>query len=275
MSERKIPYVGVSGVVNPAQQAEIHLEAGFDMRENGRRIGFGVKATHTPQWLDQPDEFGPKWYPVGSGDFQKALLNMSSSYNIAQMYLDPETLRTDPTYGQRFVEKVMQRGARHLDAIQFDMLPFDKDGADLSGSIAAVGPLDLIVQAHSRIMQNGPQATLEMIKRLTDEIEYVLFDASHGTGKTLDVEALKPFLDAAYNDPDFADFGTNFAIAGGLDAETVAAYLPELVREFPELSWDAEAKLHDRIQDGGDGSLNMPRVHQYMLSSIRALYGES
>jgi hypothetical protein len=257
--------------VRRAQQAEIKLEAGWSMRDLGRRIAFGVKATHTPQWLDKPNDYGTQWYPVGDIGMRGVLTPGIGSYNVAQMYLKPDILREAPQYGPTFVEKIQRRAGSYLDAIQFDMLPFDDPDADLRDTLRAVGALDLIVQCHARAMSQGPTRAIEMLKRLSDEIDYVLFDASHGTGKTLDTDALLPFLEAAYNDPDFAAFGTNFGIAGGLDGPTVESALPAVVAQFPEVSWDAEGKLHDKIEDGGDGSLNMHRVHQYMLSSVRVL----
>lgn len=271
MSERNPPYVGVSGVVRQAQQAEVRLGAAWEMRELGRRIAFGVKATHTPQWLNQPNEYGQLWYPVGDIGLRKVLAPSPGSYNVAQMYLKPSVLSEDPSYGPAFVERIRGRAGGYLDAIQFDMLPFDDVDANLRDTLLAVDSMDLIVQCHARAMSQGPKKAVELLKRLSDEIEYVLFDASHGTGKTLDVEALLPFLEAAYSDPDLAGYGTNFGLAGGLDAATVEAALPGVLRRFPEVSWDAEGKLHDRIEDGGDGALNMPRVQQYMSSSIRVL----
>ena len=80
------------------------------------------------------------------------------------------------------------------------------------------------------------------------------------------------FLEAAYSDRDFQAMGTNFGIAGGLHGENVAELLDEVLVDFPEVSWDAEGRLHNKIpSEGGDGSLNLEETKKYLQASIDVL----
>lgn len=54
---------------------------------------------------------------------------------VAQMYLDPATIHDDPSYPERFVERVMVRGQDWLTHIQFDMLPFHDRGRRIGANL--------------------------------------------------------------------------------------------------------------------------------------------
>ena len=274
MVHRNQPYVGVSGVVNPEQQRELVEVAQYELHATARRLALGVKATHKPQYEDVENKYGPLWYPVGN-DIIKALDHRVQTYNIAQTYLEPEFIENDPDYPRAFMGKLNARMRDYLDAVQIDLLRFDTDPEryqHVFRAMAATG-MQTIVQCHGYAMEEGPKSALDKLKRLVGEREigFVLFDASHGRGQEMNPEALLPFIEAAYNDRDLAHKMTNFGVAGGLHAGNLEELLPKLLREFPELSWDAEGRLHDSIADGGDGSLNMDRTKQYLVRSAALL----
>lgn len=268
-----MPYVGVSGVVSKEQQNElidISVTSGLPAH---RRLLLGVKATHKTQYLDVTNKYGTQWYPVGQDAFNDALSpDTLSTYNVAQLYLEPEFIRKDPRYPSEFIQKIAKRGARVLDALQFDMLPYHENPQLWSHTIDTVRSLDLgvIIQSHAGAMEKGPERAVEDLVRLSDfsGIDFVLFDASHGTGKEMDSDTLKYFLEAAYSDPELEDKGTNFGIAGGLDEYTVQTHLPAILKDFPDISWDAEGRLHAR---DGVGALDMNKVKQYLGTSAWAL----
>lgn len=288
MADReKLPYVGISGVTGALQQRTTEL-LWDTLRIPDRRLLLGVKAVHNTQWLDRPNKYGTSWYPVGADDFADALLPRGESYGVAQMYLDPDTIAENPDYPTAFVDRVMERGRRWLNAIQFDMLPYDQTDAaqwrELFDHIHE-HKLDVIVQCHKRAMAAGPEAAIERIKSL-GKVDYVLFDASHGKGVEMDPEALLPFLEAAHHDRTLSGNRTSFGVAGGLSEERVRRHLPRIVSAFPDTSWDAEGKLHPTpVQlvnsDTGrevwsvasKGALNTGLGWQYMQASADVLRG--
>lgn len=268
MSIEKSPYVGVSGVVNIDQEHELLDVWQEDATVSHKRnILLGVKAVHKTQWLDIENKYGPGWYPVGDVRFANAVLGGHDGViNAAQIYLDPEAIGTDATYAERFVDRIQERGHLWLDALQFDMLPYDigetapwqKLIEDIHSNNKAV-----LIQCHKRAMSVGPRRAIERIKSL-GLLDYVLFDASHGTGKEMDVDDLLRFLDQANNDATLSGNGTLYGVAGGLDAESVQAVLPQIVEKFPDTSWDAEGRLHHQASDR---SIDMSFARQYLRAS--------
>lgn len=271
MSERREPYVGVSGVVNPEQQIRIINSGDISGLNQFRRLAIGIKAVHKTQYLDIPNKYGENWYPVGEEAFQSSVaVDETRTYNVAQMYLEPEAITADGCYPEKFVEKIKQRGVAILNAIQFDLLPYQENPKLWSHFIELTrdDKTEIIVQAHREAMEKGPKRAIEDLKCLSDmaPIDYVLFDASHGAGKEMNSDALALFLEAAYESNDLADRGTNFGVAGGLDAANVDKHIRQLVSNFPELSWDAEGKLHQ----SDDGALDILAVRDYLYASAQA-----
>lgn len=264
---RNSPYVGVSGLVNRQQQHELQDYAAEVLTSRTDAMLFlGAKAVHKTQWLDIENKYGSAWYPVGEESFSN--LMDAGSDAVAQVYLEPEVLADDPNYGTEFIRRIKRRGRNWLNLVQFDLLPFQQ-GPEALGYLIheAKRSQDLqeyqvIVQCHAAAMNEGAKPAIEKLKRLSpDEIDWVLFDASHGKGLELNPDALKPFLDAAFSDPDMAHVG--IGVAGGLDATAVERHLPSLLRDFPNLSWDAEGRLHRTA----DGSLDMAATRQYLRTS--------
>lgn len=273
MLYRNHPYVGVSGVVNHEQQRELTtLAHGYDLSPK-RRLLLGVKATHKTQYLDVPNRYGEEWYPVGESVFSNAFSEDEwATYNVAQVYLEPEWVRHDSYYPDEFVQKLIRRGGVVLHALQFDMLPYNEDPSYWAGFIDRVKDTNkgVIIQSHAAAMSKGPEKAVEDLVRLSERssLDFVLFDASHGTGKEMDTDRLKYFLDAAYANSDLKARDTNFGIAGGLDEFTVKKHLPHVVKDFPEISWDAEGRLHAR---DGVGRLDMEKTRDYLFASARVL----
>jgi hypothetical protein len=284
----KLPYIGISGANGDIQQRTLELLWDTYHLHDQRRLLLGVKAVHKTQWLDTPNKYGSSWYPVGEEAFSKALLRSGESYGVAQMYLDPESIAGDRDYPRAFVDRIVDRGRRWLNAIQFDMLPYNQtDPAQWHGLFEHIHGygIDVILQCHKRAMEAGPAGAIEHIKSL-GPIDYVLFDASHGKGVEMDPEALLPFLDVAHSDRTLAGDHTSFGVAGGLSAERVRQHLPRLAGAFPDISWDAEGKLHPTPQltrdpDSGEdvwsvaneGAVNTGFAWQYMQASADVIRG--
>jgi phosphoribosylanthranilate isomerase len=285
--ESRASYIGVSGVVDQDQQRSLeHLARHYKLTDPeatrsdsrlSRSIALGVKAVHNTQWLDRPNKYGPSWYPVGATSFARAVhaSTPDETLNVAQVYMDPTTIAADPTYADAFIEQILERGEAWVDALQFDMLPYHDDtlSTDWPALMERIhqrtnNRVETILQCHSPAMSRGPKAAVERLKKFGSTVDRVLFDASHGTGREMNGASLRTFLDAAYSDRDLA--ATSFGIAGGLNTERVQKHLPAIVRQFPDISWDAEGQLHKPFGEL-DRGLDMDKVRGYLAASAKVL----
>ncbi len=278
MTERSEPYVGASGVVNQAEQRELQTNFWWAWRPDGycadRRLALGVKAVHKTQYLDIANKYGKEWYPVGEEAFAGALdgdsLRSRNHLGVAQVCFDEE-LVGDAGYRREFVERICRRGKAWLNALQFDMLPWHIDEAMLPfiEEVKSTTRHTVILQAHGESMRMF--SPTEMAKRLgqyATSLDYVLFDASHGKGERMNPEALRPFIEAAYESSELA--GVGIGVAGGLNTQVVREDLPPLVRLYPNLSWDAEGQLHPVCVDG-TRPIDMKIAKEYLEASSSVL----
>lgn len=268
---RPKPYVGVSGVVNPEQQAVLR-RAALPLEKVGRSLAIGVKAVRKTQWHDTENKYGAEWYPVGEAISGCVVASDDRELRVAQIFLDQKEARqcSEENYEKCFIDKLLGRAGLSLNGIQFDMLPWDSEWhGGVLGHIRKSQPdYKIILQAHKAQMeQHGPSELIDRLKPYACNglVDYVLFDASHGTGTELDIETLKRFVDEAYTRTNLG-----VGIAGGLDAGVVARQLPAILKNYPDLSFDAEGKLHINPDDD-DRSLNLCTARDYLLASAEAI----
>lgn len=261
MTERATPYVGISGVVNPEQQET--LAAAFEasgLRTYGRQLMLGVKAVHKTQWLDIGNKYGREWFPVGPEEFGSALDRKRDTFNVAQMFYEPD-MTHDPAYREAFLRRIADR-AEWLDGVQFDMLPWhdEERTLDVLAIVKSIGK-KVLLQCHGDTMNAlGPNGTIQRLAPYAPSIDYLLFDSSHGKGVEMNPDALLPFVDAAYESSGFEHVGVG--IAGGLSAQTVENLLPAVAREFPGISIDTEGKVHP-VQSDGTRPVSLQESHRY------------
>jgi hypothetical protein len=269
MSERAPAYVGVSGVVSPEQQATLTETFRECFDPSSRVLALGVKATHKTQFLDVENKYGAEWYPVGD-QLSQVLVADSDQLQVAQVFIDPE-LAADPAYRSKFMERISDRGAPWLSAVQFDMLPWHSDPT-LPGFIEEAKEetdVKVLLQAHSGILETHTPE--QLARKLNDyATDYVLLDSSHGKGVRLDLNRLRPYIDALYSSPALDHVGVG--IAGGLNAKVVAEELPRIVADYPDLSWDAEGQLHS-INLDGKRPLDIAKTTEYLRASSDVLKG--
>jgi hypothetical protein len=274
MNERlKQPYVGVSGVVSSEIQASLEdIAAESGLHEKGRLLALGVKAVHKTQFLDIENKYGKEWYPVGEEAFNNALRHDNPNTNtiaVAQAYLDIEHVDSEE-YREKFLGRIVERGQPWLQAIQFDMLPWHANRETLKFlERVKEQDVEVFLQAHKNAMDElGPDGVVRQLGHYAHIIDYLLFDSSHGTGQRLDTAALRPFVAEAYDKLNLSQ--TGIALAGGLHGTVVREDLPELVAQFPNLSWDAEGQLHPTNQDG-KRPLDLAVVEDYLRASSEIL----
>lgn len=285
-TERPRPYVGVSGVANyenrqPSglvirEPQDLFVEAyahNVGLFETDRLLALGVKATHKTQFQDKENKYGRDWYPVGEEGLANALRHSKANPNtlaVAQTYLDINHVQNSE-YRRVFVNHIVERGRAWIQAIQFDMLPWhdNDDMLEFLGEVKEDYDVKILLQCYGRAMEElGPKDAVQKLGRHAASIDYVLFDASHGTGKRMDAGKLDGFLDEAYSSDALA--GVGFAVAGGLNASAVREDLPALLEKYPDLSWDAEGQLHP-LNNAGKRPLQMDYVRDYLQASVDSI----
>lgn len=269
----KQPYVGVSGVTSPEVQATLEVTAEqVGLASKGRALALGVKAVHKTQFLDVENKYGKEWYPVGETAFTNALRHNKpnpATIAVAQTYLDVDYVG-NKQYREWFLKRIVKRGQPWLQAIQFDMLPWhnNKDMWEFLENVKECD-VEIFLQAHKNAMETlGPKGSVELLGEHAHLVDYVLFDSSHGTGTRLNVAALTPFIYEAHNQLDLTQ--TGIAIAGGLNGQIVREDLPQLVGEYPNLSWDAEGQLHP-VNEHGKRPLDILKTRDYLQASADIL----
>ena len=271
MSELVKPYIGVSGVVSREQ--ELRLINAFEASglSETRVLALGIKAVHNTQFIDRENKYGRDWYPVGEKEFTHPVNNMTdTTFGVAQIYLDPDYLDSK-TYRDEFMNRIATRGRFWLEAFQFDMLPWHQDDTlfEFINSMKQRYDKKIILQCHENAMMTlGPDNLAAVLDEHAELLDYILLDTSHGKGRPLDPSYLRPFLDACYESLPLDRLGVG--VAGGLDAKLILSELSELAAEFPDLSWDAEGKLHPARHDG-TRPLDMQVAEEYFEASARVL----
>lgn len=266
MAERAQSYIGVSGVDAPDIQTrliELFDDAGLRSR---RELMVGVKALHKGQWLDLPGRRGLGWDVTGEA-FRGCVEHSAKSVNVAQAYFDIDQVG-DPSYRNAFLQRIFDRGSTWIDGIQFDSYPWHENSALMQflEQTKRQHPEALIyLQCHQWSMNtHTPKRMAQRLGAHAHAIDYLLFDASHGKGITLDTERLVPYIDEIYSYDALGHVGV--ALAGGLCAETVREHLPSVVERYPDISWDAEGKLHPKHKDG-TMPLDLATVGRYFAAS--------
>jgi len=232
----------------------------------------GIKATHKTQFLDIENKYGRDWYPVGD-EIKNTISprqNRNNSLYIIQAYLDINHVE-DSEYRDRFSDTVFKRSKNWVNGIQFDMLPWHTHPAMIQFLEKLKSKYDtkVFLQCHKNAMEMlGPKGVVEKLKQYTHTIDYVLFDSSHGTGTKLDTDKLRHFLTESYNTESLDAVG--FAIAGGLNSEIVEKELPNITKDFPDISWDAEGQLHTEL-DNYTRPLNIEITKDYLKESSKII----
>lgn len=275
MTERPKPYIGVSGVVGVEQQRTIEeqfIQQGLPDR--GRRLFHGIKAVHKTQYLDIENKYGPEWYPVGEDSFRyncSPSLDTNEVACIAQVYLDPEYIE-DADYRTEFVQRILKRG-QYLNGLQFDMLPWDSNDSMqrfLEDIKSARPDIMVLLQCHGNAMRLlGPKGATNKLGAYANVLDYVLFDSSEGRGIRMSPKSLEPFIYEAHSSSYLDHIG--LAVAGGLDELAVREFMPPIVGKYPNISWDAEGRLHP-VNAAGKRPLDMSLVDSYFASSSEVLH---
>ncbi|MDP2629601.1 MAG: hypothetical protein Q8P45_02780 [Candidatus Harrisonbacteria bacterium] len=227
------PYIGICDVAS-AQQARLLAEqfAGYKkyfsaLRE--RRLMLGLMMSYkTLNGLET------KWAKV-----------FPPKEKIAGIFIKhPEVVNTlhyadyDGISVEKSLKEAAHWGGPHLQAIQLDMIWPEASAIQL---LLRKNDIKVVLQVSGRALdaiEGDRQTLIRRLKQYQDLVSVVLFDKSMGRGLGLDAEGLRPFIRALVD----SNLGMKVAVAGGLGPESLNLVRP-LVKEFPDLSIDAQGRL--------------------------------
>lgn len=140
----------------------------------------------------------------------------------------------------RAISEAIAYGGIGIDALQLDMT-WPDPGQIANGAHVSRKQIEVILQIGKNAFEdadNNPQAVVERIGDYEGVIHRVLLDKSMGRGVGMDADGLIPFATAIRRS--FSNLG--IGVAGGLGPDTINLVKP-LIREFPNLSIDAQGRL--------------------------------
>lgn len=273
--EKRPEYIGISGVVNKDQQAElVEMFDALGLHQQ-RVLQLGVKATHKTQWLGIENKYGREWYPVGS-EIDQALQNGMGTTGVAQICFDSELVHSN-YYRREFIVRALARTTHSwLTGVQFDMLPWFDNPNILDETLPngvyyledSAKDITVTLQCQGDIMQqHTPIEIADMLARYP-QLDYVLFDNSCGRGIQMNADELLPYIHTVNTHNDLQDL--HVAVGGGLNARVVRAELPKVLRHFPQVSWDAEGQLHP-VNNQARRPLDMQMTKEYLEACAEVL----
>jgi hypothetical protein len=266
---RPRPYVGISGIGLSEEHAYIReMWNETSLAEAGRLILLGIKGCSN-QTEDKPDRHGDIWYPCGDAVSQTLLPPPADSGELPtiQAYFGEEAENYSSDRLQQATERMLGR-ISSAQAIQYDMFPwYEADAQKYLRQLHSDRPdLQMLIQLNKGVLDvSTPRELTEKLARQADVWSYALFDTSHGEGVEISVDHIAPFLEAVYSHPDLDHL--NFAVAGGLSADTLPL-IADLLRRYPELSFDSESRLH--YQNGEQGGRLIPEAVRGYLHAADA-----
>jgi len=162
--------------------------------------------------------------------------------------------------------KAISFGGDGINALQLDMIwPNPEHVADAVRSSGK--KLEVVLQVGKDALEqadNDPEKIVAKIQEYVGVAHYVLLDKSMGKGLGMDAAGLIPFARAIKNA--FPTLG--IVAAGGLGPESIGLVEP-LVKEFPDVSIDAQSKL--RQSGSALDPIDWDRAEIYLIKALGLL----
>jgi len=253
----EVPYIGITGVMNRAQVAAIGAGALNLLYRTGRQIMMGVLVSS--KTLAGGQNKYPHLYPP--------VKNLPSIFVSDPRFLNFVHYNTDnPLFLREELFKIIKffQGGEKKNGLNW------LNGFQLNIAWPAISQLEDVKTAFPAfkiVLQIGPQAleqadyspekVMAMASGYLPFVDYFLLDVSAGFGKPLDADNIRPYLRG------LSDlFSAGLVIAGGLGPDTLHLAEP-LIREFPEVSVDAQSGLQEK------GALSINRSVEYIRRALK------
>lgn len=245
------PYVGITGITSREQSKAILALADEIGWPRSHRLMIGALVSY--RGLVWGEAANPKQYvPVDRID--EVLIGDGRLLNLVHY-----NSRAAGLFAQ--IRDVIKR-VSYADGIQLNIAwPREDQLRRLRERIYTTVVLQVSSNAY-RMLGNSPAALVGRLKAYEGLIEYVLVDPSGGIGRQFDLAYAEEILGALVE----SGLGMKWGIAGGLGSDNISR-LEALVRIYPELSWDAQARLR-KIPDD---TLDMTKVRAYLEASAELI----
>lgn len=251
----KYPYVGITGFVSEEQVASIVPQ----IEENApRKLMLGVLVSYNTL-------FNPTKYPMTNqsiGRFARVkdieslfdLSNLISSSNVLNIIHYCDSDRKD---FYNALTRLTQIAGKNLHGFQLNMRWPDYETIK---KFKDENPDKIIILQMEKqdFLDYDPEQMSNKLVIYKDVAEHVILDMSMGAGIQLDSKKL---IEYAY--PISIKTGLNIVFAGGLCARNLNV-LNWIIKEFPNASIDAEARLMDAFD-----TLDIEKCYQYLTRTMK------
>ncbi len=251
----KQPYIGITGFMSKNEIQSLVGPTANPLYESERTLMIGVLASSTT--IKGIANKQPNRYPLAS-DISNIFLGGCNYLNLIHYNTKvPETLLeqliivTDlggPNFGgfqlniawpnPEILRRYRKWYAKHTVVLQIGGRAFE-------------------------MVENSPEKLAEKIKEYARFIDYVLLDPSGGFGQKFDPEMAHRYLEELYEFKSKSGLDINFGIAGGLSPLTLDILKP-LIKDFPDISIDAEARLRTK-----EDHLDIEIAKNYVIGSAK------
>lgn len=247
------PYIGITDFTNIAQVLKMsHVFRTHNPRGSERKLHVGVMMSRKTL-RDMPT----MWHNIFPPKERVAHIFRSLLVYNCLHYADYEH---SPNLWKDLADAI-RFGGNRMNALQLDMIW--PDPAEVEKGVGC-NNIEVILQIGKQAFERAKNTPQEIVRRLSSYdgvIHRVLLDKSMGKGIRMDANGLRPFILAIKES--FPRLG--ITVAGGLGPDTLDLVEP-LVREFPDLSIDAQGQLRPsaNIQDPIDWGM----AEAYLIKAI-------
>lgn len=255
MSSHKahVSYIGITGIVSPAESDAIAQNVAV---HSTRKIMIGVLVS-SKTLRGQPNQW-PNRYPR-TGDIPGIFTDNPATFNVIHYNTnEPDTLADQ-------IMAVRKMAGPNLHGLQLNIAWPDPD---ILALIVQQNPdQQIILQLGQEAFRMAEGLTGRVISKLKQEysglVDHVLLDLSAGYGRPLDTAWARQQLQELNG----ADLGVGLGVAGGLSPTSLHLVEP-LIKDFTDLSIDAEARLRDE-----NDNLDLVLAENYLRTAF-AMFGD-
>lgn len=247
------PYIGITGFMKREQVESVLMDLSLPP---GYKLMVGGLA-HGNHYFDKDargEDKKPPRHPK-TKDLPKIFIDDPRCLNLIHLHVPDNANHASDMYVlvYNYIHICQDAGVR-LDGFQLNMnLPNQEDLFEIRDSNP---DLKIVIQLNSKVINRfkTPSLLAKRLRQYAGIANYLLFDKSGGTGKSINPDEAMDYT-TAFDDQHLPTlFGLGYA--GGLSADTFPDLLPflKMHRFFKPFSFDAEGKLHD--PETGELSLN-------------------